>query len=313
MARLKEEEVNAAAQATASGLGRFVGDTLSLFGVDAEVSEAFAAGTTRAVGEVGSGRVRGGMEGLQEQLQAEPLLRRDFMLPATTPATTVTTSTATLPTGPAAASMADRIREAGERMRERATADKPADKATEQRQQRETAEARDPLRERGDRVAESLRTAAEEFAARMAELNQLLAAGAIDQETFDRAADQATQDRQAREQAEARDPLREEGQRLAESLRTAAEWLEAEVAELDRLRAAGAIDDETYQRALARTNEEAERRKELENRATGAAEATVQEAEAYAALAKGALRTLPPSRYRDALEDLADFCVSRAY
>ena len=48
-------------------------------------------------------------------------------------------------------------------------------------------------------------------------------------------------------------------------------------------------------------------------RATGAAEATVQEAEAYAALAKGALRTLPPSRYRDALEDLADFCVSRAY
>jgi octaprenyl-diphosphate synthase len=48
-------------------------------------------------------------------------------------------------------------------------------------------------------------------------------------------------------------------------------------------------------------------------RATGAAEATVQEAEAYAGLAKGALRTLPASPYRDALEDLADFCVSRAY
>ncbi len=48
-------------------------------------------------------------------------------------------------------------------------------------------------------------------------------------------------------------------------------------------------------------------------RATGAAEATVQEAEAYAALAKGALRTLPDSVYRDALEELADFCVSRAY
>jgi octaprenyl-diphosphate synthase len=48
-------------------------------------------------------------------------------------------------------------------------------------------------------------------------------------------------------------------------------------------------------------------------RATGAAEATVQEAEAYAALAKGALRTLPTSQYRNALEDLADFCVSRAY
>ena len=48
-------------------------------------------------------------------------------------------------------------------------------------------------------------------------------------------------------------------------------------------------------------------------RATGAAEATVHEAEAYAALAKGALRPLPESPYRDALEELADFCVSRAY
>ncbi|KCZ52870.1 polyprenyl synthetase family protein [Hyphomonas pacifica] len=48
-------------------------------------------------------------------------------------------------------------------------------------------------------------------------------------------------------------------------------------------------------------------------RATGAAEATVQEAEAYAGLAKSALRTLPDTPYREALEDLADFCVSRAY
>ncbi len=48
-------------------------------------------------------------------------------------------------------------------------------------------------------------------------------------------------------------------------------------------------------------------------RATGAAEATLQEAEAYASLAKGALRTLPASRYRQALEALADFCVSRAH
>ena len=48
-------------------------------------------------------------------------------------------------------------------------------------------------------------------------------------------------------------------------------------------------------------------------RATGAAEATVREAEAYAALAKGALRTLDESPYRRALEALTDFCVSRAY
>ncbi len=48
-------------------------------------------------------------------------------------------------------------------------------------------------------------------------------------------------------------------------------------------------------------------------RATGAAEATIHEAEAYAALAKGALRSLPESIYREALSDLADFCVRRAF
>ncbi len=48
-------------------------------------------------------------------------------------------------------------------------------------------------------------------------------------------------------------------------------------------------------------------------RATGAAEATIQEAEAYAALAKAALKGLPDSPAREALSDLADFCVSRAY
>jgi octaprenyl-diphosphate synthase len=48
-------------------------------------------------------------------------------------------------------------------------------------------------------------------------------------------------------------------------------------------------------------------------RATGATEATLHEAEAYAALSKAALRALPESEYRTALEDLTDFCVSRAY
>lgn len=48
-------------------------------------------------------------------------------------------------------------------------------------------------------------------------------------------------------------------------------------------------------------------------RSTGAAEATLAEAEAYAGLAKSALSTLPESEYRNALADLADFCVSRAY
>lgn len=47
-------------------------------------------------------------------------------------------------------------------------------------------------------------------------------------------------------------------------------------------------------------------------RSTGAAEATVAEARAYADLAKSALRDLPDSQWTQALADLADFCVSRA-
>ena len=48
-------------------------------------------------------------------------------------------------------------------------------------------------------------------------------------------------------------------------------------------------------------------------RATGAAEATVAEANAYAEMAKAALRSLPESPWRQALSDLADFCVSRVH
>jgi len=46
-------------------------------------------------------------------------------------------------------------------------------------------------------------------------------------------------------------------------------------------------------------------------RSTGAAEATIAEAEAYVGLAKSALSTLPDSRWRKALAELADFCVKR--
>jgi len=48
-------------------------------------------------------------------------------------------------------------------------------------------------------------------------------------------------------------------------------------------------------------------------RTTGAAEATITEAEAYANLAKSALKSLPESPWRDVLGDLADFTVKRAY
>ena len=48
-------------------------------------------------------------------------------------------------------------------------------------------------------------------------------------------------------------------------------------------------------------------------RSTGAAEATVAEAHAYAALAKAALRAVPENEWTRALADLADFCVSRVH
>lgn len=48
-------------------------------------------------------------------------------------------------------------------------------------------------------------------------------------------------------------------------------------------------------------------------RSTEAAEATIAEADAYASLAKQAIATLPESKYKDALADLADFCVSRVH
>ena len=48
-------------------------------------------------------------------------------------------------------------------------------------------------------------------------------------------------------------------------------------------------------------------------RSTGAAEATLVEARAYADLAKAALRAVPESEWTKALSELADFCVSRAF
>ena len=48
-------------------------------------------------------------------------------------------------------------------------------------------------------------------------------------------------------------------------------------------------------------------------RTTGAAEATLAEAQAYASLAKTALKALPESDWTKALATLADFCVSRGH
>ena len=63
--------------------------------------------------------------------------------------------------------------------------------------EREAIEARDRLMEKGRSLIESLRTESEKYAAEIAELNQLLEAGAIDQETYARAMEE-TRDRMLR-------------------------------------------------------------------------------------------------------------------
>lgn len=48
-------------------------------------------------------------------------------------------------------------------------------------------------------------------------------------------------------------------------------------------------------------------------RSTGAAEATIAEADAYVGLAKSALESLPDTQWKTLLADLADFCVQRVH
>jgi octaprenyl-diphosphate synthase len=46
---------------------------------------------------------------------------------------------------------------------------------------------------------------------------------------------------------------------------------------------------------------------------TGSIQETMRRARAYADAAKAALEVLPSSEIRDALAEIADFCVERAY
>lgn len=74
-------------------------------------------------------------------------------------------------------------------------------------------------------------------------------------------------------------------------------------------------DHAFWERALnVKTQEESDLPRAIHLiRTTGAAEATIAEAEAYVGLAKSALKSLPESPWRDLLAELADFCVKRAH
>lgn len=123
---------------------------------------------------------------------------------------------------------------------------------------REAEQALNAQRERAAAIVQSVQTAEERYSATMVELNTLLAAGAISQETFNRASAAATTTMQnanaSTEQARAaQQALNQQQQRAAEvtrSVATAKETYRARVAELNTLLRAGAISQETYSRAV---------------------------------------------------------------
>ena len=80
-------------------------------------------------------------------------------------------------------------------------------------------------------------------------------------------------------------------------------------------RRGGSEDHAFWERALSvETQKESDLARAIHLiRTTEAAEATIAEAEAYANLAKSALKPLPDSPWRRVLGELADFCVKRAY
>jgi tape measure domain-containing protein len=115
-------------------------------------------------------------------------------------------------------------------------------------QAKQTLDERAVLMEEGARLTESMRTEQEIYNDTLAHLNKLLKAGAIDQTTYARAVAAAQEELTgARREQEA---LAEEGARLTESLRTAQERYNAEIAHLNKLLKAGAIDQTTYARAV---------------------------------------------------------------
>jgi len=118
--------------------------------------------------------------------------------------------------------------------------------------------------QRGKQIAEEVLTPTERYKKSIAELNELLRAGAIDQQTYGRAARQAAN--AVLEGSKLAEGLgkavkEREGQRaLAESIRTENltpdETFLSQIKQINALREQGLITEETYARAAARYNEE---------------------------------------------------------
>lgn len=117
--------------------------------------------------------------------------------------------------------------------------------------------------QRGASVFASTRTAQETYSSSISELDTLLRAGAIDQETYSRAVNAATEtlNNATGVTQAARDAMNEladahrRGAQVTESVATAEERHAAEIGNLRGLLAAGAISQQTYARAVDRAND----------------------------------------------------------
>ena len=116
-----------------------------------------------------------------------------------------------------------------------------------------SAQKLNALKREGAGLKDALQTPFERFQAEVARYNELLATGAITQETFERAV------RRSAAAVDASNPelkqhnqLLAEGKSLTQSLRTPQEQLTASLAKYDAMLKAGAIDQETFNRAVAK-------------------------------------------------------------
>jgi hypothetical protein len=156
---------------------------------------------------------------------------------------------------------------------------------------------RDKLLQEGIRISQQFATEEQRRAQQIAELDTLLNAGAISEETYARAKDQASGAAAAAADAEAQyQAVLREGANLTEQYRTVEEKRAAELERIDKLLAQGAISEETASRAKAQAS----------GASAAAAAAERERADASAAAARIIQANLTPQqRYDQQVQELA--------
>jgi hypothetical protein len=155
---------------------------------------------------------------------------------------------------------------------------------------------RDKLLQDGVRITQQFATEEQRRAQQIAELDTLLDAGAISEETYARAKDQASGATKAAAEAEAQHKaVLQEGARLTEQYRTTEEKRAAELERIDKLLAQGAISEQTASRAKA----------EASGASEAAAAAEKERSQAIAAAARIIQANLTPQeKYDQQLQEL---------